>query len=45
MAGGAIAQALGGFNYAYLVGAFLTILSAVYFLVKAGPHFNQNKLR
>lgn len=45
MAGGAIAQALGGFSYAYLVGAFLTILSAVYFFVKAGPHFNQNKIR
>lgn len=45
MAGGAIAEELGGFNYAYLLGALLTLISAVYFLVKAGPHFNANKLR
>ena len=45
MAGGVIAQAFGGFNYAYLLGAGLTILSALYFLFKAGPHFNANKLR
>ena len=45
MAGGVIAQALGGFNYAYLLGAGLTVISAIYFLTKAGPHFNSNKLR
>lgn len=45
MAGGAIAQALGGFNYAYLLGAGLTLLSTFYFLFQAGPYFNANKLR
>lgn len=45
MMGGVIAQTLGGFNYAYLLGAFLTIVSALFFLFKAGPHFNANKLR
>lgn len=45
MAGGSIAQAFGGFNYAYLLGAGLTVISALYFLFKAGPYFNANKLR
>ena len=45
MIGGSIAQAFGGFNYAYLFGACLTILSTLFFLLKAGPHFNRNKLR
>ena len=45
MGGGVIAQAFGGFEYAYLSGAFLTIVSALFFLIKAGPHFNLNKLR
>ncbi|RHJ84835.1 MFS transporter [Parabacteroides sp. AM08-6] len=45
MIGGSIAQAFGGFDYAYLFGACLTVLSAVFFLVKAGPHFNRYKLR
>lgn len=45
MIGGSIAQSLGGFNYAYLCGAFLTVFSTLFFLVKAGPHFNKNKLR
>ena len=45
MAGGAIAQAFGGFNYAYFLGAGLTVLSVLYFLLKAGPYFNANKLR
>ncbi len=45
MAGGSIAQKLGGFNYAYLFGACLTALSTLFFLSKAGPHFNRNKLR
>ncbi len=45
MIGGTIAQRMGGFDYAYLFGAFLTIVSTVFFLVKAGPHFNKNKLR
>lgn len=45
MAGGAIAQAFGGFNRAYLFGACLTIVSTLFFVFKAGPHFNKNKLR
>ena len=45
MAGGSIAQELGGFNYAYLSGACLTVLSTFFFLFKAGPHFNRHKLR
>jgi hypothetical protein len=45
MAGGSIAQELGGFNYAYLSGACLTVLSTFFFLFKAGPHFNRYKLR
>ncbi len=45
MCGGAIAQAFGGFNYAYLFGACFTILSTLFFVCKAGPHFNRNKLR
>lgn len=45
MMGGSIAQAFGGFNHAYLLGACLTVLSTLFFLVKAGPHYNRNKLR
>lgn len=45
MAGGSIAQAFGGYTHAYLFGACLTVVSALFFLVKAGPHFNRNKLR
>ena len=45
MIGGSIAQAFGGFNYAYLLGACLTVLSTIFFMTKGGPHFNRNKLR
>ena len=45
MIGGGVAQAFGGFNHAYLFGACLTVLSTCFFLVKAGPHFDRNKLR
>lgn len=45
MIGGSIAQTFGGFNYAYLFGAFLTVLSTIFFMSKGGPHFNKNKLR
>lgn len=45
MIGGSIAQRMGGFEYAYLVGACLTACSTLFFLIKAGPHFNHNKLR
>ena len=45
MVGGSIAQRLGWFEYAYLFGACLTVISTLFFLFKAGPHFNRNKLR
>ena len=45
MVGGTVAQRLGGFQWAYLVGAGLTVLSTLFFLVYAGPHFNRHKLR
>lgn len=45
MMGGSIAQAFGGFEYAYLFGACLSVVSTLFFLLKAGPHFNQEKLR
>ena len=45
MMGGSIAQEFGGFNHAYLFGACLTVISTLFFLIKAGPHFNRNKLR
>ena len=45
MIGGSIAQKFGGFNHAYLFGACLTVLSTFFFIFKAGPHFNRNKLR
>lgn len=45
MFGGVIGQAFGGFSMAYLLGACLTVISTLFFLLKAGPHFNRNKLR
>ena len=30
---------------AYLFGACLTVVSAIYFRIKVGPHFEKNKLR
>ena len=45
MIGGSIAQRFGGFDYAYLFGACLTILSTLFFQIKASPHYNKNKLR
>ena len=45
MCGGAIAQAFGGYNHAYLFGACLTVVSAIYFNLKVTPHYHKNKLR
>ena len=42
--GGYIAE-ISTFNMAYLFGAFLTVISTLYFRWKVGPHFLQNKLR
>lgn len=44
MLGGYITQ-VSTFNMAYLFGAYLTILSALYFNLKVAPHFHKNKLR
>lgn len=43
-AGGYIAQYI-SFDMTYLCGAFLTVISAVYFRTKVAPHFHKNKLR
>ena len=45
LCGGYIAEAFGGFSHAYLFGACLTVVSTIFFLVKAGPHYNRNKIR
>lgn len=44
LAGGYIAE-IASFRTAYLAGAMLTVVSLFYFRLKAGPHFNRNKLR
>lgn len=44
VAGGYIGQ-ISTFNYAYLFGACLTVLSLFYFKGKVAPHFHQHKLR
>lgn len=45
IAGGSIAQELGDFDYTYSLGACLTVLSTLFFLLKAGTHLNRHKLR
>lgn len=45
MTGGAIAEAFGGYSCAYLFGACLTVISGLFFALKAAPHFNHNRLR
>lgn len=42
--GGYIAQYI-SFDMTYLLGACLTVISAIYFKVKVTPHFHKNKLR
>lgn len=44
LSGGYIAE-IASFRAAYLFGAFLTVVSVIYFHFKAGPHFLKNKLR
>lgn len=44
LTGGYIAE-IASFRMAYLFGAILTVVSMIYFRVKAGPHFLKNKLR
>ncbi len=42
--GGIVSQHT-SFAYAYLIGATLCVISAIYFTLYVGPHFNRNKLR
>lgn len=42
--GGIVSQHT-SFAYAYLIGASLCVISAIYFTLYVGPHFNRNKLR
>lgn len=44
LTGGYIAE-IASFRMAYLFGSALTVVSMLYFRVKAGPHFLKNKLR
>lgn len=44
LAGGYMAD-ISTFDKAYLAGAFLTILSTLYFRWKVSPHYHKNKLR
>lgn len=44
LSGGYIAE-ISSFDRAYLVGACLTVLSALYFGLKVTPHYHKNKLR
>ena len=44
LTGGYIAEVC-SFDKAYLFGACLTVVSAVYFKLKVTPHYNKNKLR
>lgn len=42
--GGIVSQHT-SFAYAYLIGGTLCLISAIYFTLYVGPHFNRNKLR
>ena len=44
MTGGYIAE-ISTFDKAYLFGACLTVVSAIYFKIKVTPHYHKNKLR
>ena len=43
--GGWIADSKGGLQMAYLTGALMAVVSFLYFIRLAGPHFNRHKLR
>ena len=45
MLSGGYIEEIASFRAAYLFGAFLTVVSVIYFHFKAGPHFLKNKLR
>jgi predicted MFS family arabinose efflux permease len=42
--GGIVSQHT-SFAYAYLIGGTLCLISAIYFTLYVGPHFNRHKLR
>ena len=44
LTGGYLAE-IATFKIAYLFGASLTVVSLLYFHLKAGPHFEKNRLR
>ena len=44
LTGGYIAE-ISTFDKAYLFGACLTVVSAIYFKIKVTPHYHKNKLR
>jgi predicted MFS family arabinose efflux permease len=44
LTGGYIAE-ISTFDKAYLFGACLTVVSALYFKLKVTPHYHKNKLR
>ena len=44
LTGGYIAE-ISTFDKAYLFGACLTVVSAIYFHLKVTPHYHKNKLR
>lgn len=45
MIGGGYIADISNFNYAYIWGACMTIISMIYFNLRVAPHFNRNKLR
>lgn len=45
VAGGWIGDSRGGLMMAYAVGAVMILVSLIYFVKIAGPHFDRNKLR
>lgn len=45
MTGGSIAGRFNGFDAAFFFGACLTVISTAFFILKAGPHFDKEKLR
>lgn len=45
ISGGWFADSLGGLQFAYFAGAIVALISCLFFIKIAGPHFKLNKLR
>lgn len=45
MIGGGYIADISNFNYAYIWGACMTVVSMIYFNLRVAPHFNRNKFR